>query len=62
MAYLSLAKTINYTRLAELGKNESIYFTIEWVLVPNRLMLRVFMNDHGFAGLALYDANGFMAY
>ena len=62
MAYLSLGKTINYTRLAELGKDKSIYFTIEWVLVPNRLTLRVFMNDQGFAGLALFDANGFKAY
>ncbi len=61
MAYLSLAKTINYTRLAELGKDKSIYFTVEWVLVPHRLMLRVFMNDQGFAGLVLFDNYGFKA-
>jgi hypothetical protein len=62
MAYLNLNKTINYAHLAEIGKNKEIYFTIEWELSPNRLFLRVFMNDHGFAGLALFDANGFKAY
>jgi hypothetical protein len=29
--------------------------------VPNRLMLRVFMNDQGFAGLVLFDKYGFKA-
>lgn len=62
MAYLNLSETINYARLAELGKDKSIYFTIEWIIVPNRLTMRVFMNDNGFTGLALFDVNGFKAY
>lgn len=63
MAYLNLNKTIDYRRLAELGKDNSNYFVVVWCVVPNRLYVQLYMNNnYGNTGFVVYDTNNFKAY
>jgi hypothetical protein len=63
MRYLNLNRTIDYKRLAQLGKDKSNFFAVVWCIVPNRLYVQIYMNNsYGNTGFIVYDTNNFNAY